>query len=528
MDNKSKRTWLIVIVLLVVAVGWLWSRWWSNQKLMKALDSRNLQVAANAAACLLANQALEDSLPAQPVSRRMHAARALGALGTEPAFVQLLSLIKDPEDKPQEAASRAFAREGAASVPYLLQVLKEGDDRAKKAAIRALSTIGRPAIRPLTLALHDPQAGAKAAFTAAGDKPAATVLAALQGADLKEMAVKALAQIVVDRTQTTARYEPQPEAARVAQAAVQPLLAAAKDKDKVLRTRAIEALGVCREQRGVPDALLALADPEQRVVAIRALGMMGDSQATLALVPFLKDDTLRIDTVVALGEIADPRAIPYLLPELTDPEPQFQSRAVSALRGIGPRGAAALVAALGNPNVYVRRAVAQGLVGSDTPAANGGLSAAMRSDPDTEVRAAAAQALGWEGNAAAVPALAQALQDRSWEVADAAATALSRVGPVAIPALLALFSAGDDPAYYASLALSQMGKSGVPALLESLASPNPASRRWAAVTLGKLAEPDALPALQRLSQSSDARDRYVADEALRRMQAAGVCPPPAT
>ena len=498
MEADKKRMWIIVLVVLAALIGLLWSRYWSTQQLMKRLDSKSPAVARAAARELLARNVLEDSLPAQPVPRRVHAAAALGLVGSQAAFVQLAALIKDPEDKPQEAAARAFGRCGKAGIPYLLPVLKEGDDRAKKAAVMAFSLIGEPAVKPLTEALPDK--------------------------DRREQAVKSLAQICIDRQIRAEQVSPLRAAQllAVAELAVQPLLVAAQDPDKDLRTKAIEALGACREKRGVPYALQALADKDQRLVAIRALGLMADSRATMALVPYLKDEQLRIDAVTSLGEIGDVRGVPYLLQMLTDPEAQFQSRSVLALQRIGVPAAGLMAAALQHPNVYVRRAVAQGLAACQSAAANAALTASLKADSDYQVRAAAATALGWQGNTAAVPALIGALGDGKWQVAEAAVKALGRVGAGAVSPLIALFAGSSERAYLASAALVQMGESVSAPLVSALGSPNRLVRRWSAVTLGKLASLQAAPALRKMAQSADREESWVAQEALRqlRLQAA--------
>lgn len=496
--DKQKKQWIAVVVVLAVLIGWQWSRYAATQRLMADLDKVGKSPAAAKAAAtkLLAQGSLEDSLPAQSVPRRANAARALGLVGTKEAFTQLAILIKDPENKPQDAASKAFGDAGAPGIPQLLPVFKDGDDRAKKAAIAAFSLIGEPAIEPLTAALAD--------------------------AALREQAVKALAQISIDRQEQAQDVaDPARRAAllAVADKAVQPLLAAAKNPDKALQTIAIEALGNCHEKRAVPDALAALGEKDQRVVAIKALGLIGDSRGTIPLVPYLKDEKLRLDVVTSLGEIGDPRALPFILAELTDPESQFQSRGILALQQIGQPGAGALAAALKSPSVYVRRAAAQGLLAAATPGVNGALFAALKSDPDYEVRAAAAQAAGSAGNSAAVGPLIAALRDPQWQVVEGATKGLAGIGPAAVGPLTAVWGTGDsEVAYQASLALTGMGDKVVAPLLASLASGNGAVRRWAAVTLGAIGSQAAIEPLERMASSGNADDTRVAKEALRKLR----------
>jgi len=160
-------------------------------------------------------------------------------------------------------------------------------------------------------------------------------------------------------------------------------------------------LGDLKEQRGAPYALKDLSEPANRRAAIIALGLMGDPRGTLALIPFLKDPVLAIDAVNALGNIGDGRAAAAVLEKLKDPEIQFTGAGVWALQRMGKSAVGVLVPALQAGSVNQRRCAAQGLIGTNDPAAIPGLRQAL-ADPDEMVRRHAAQALGWRGNAAAI------------------------------------------------------------------------------------------------------------------------------
>ncbi|MHA1879364.1 MAG: HEAT repeat domain-containing protein [Candidatus Heimdallarchaeota archaeon] len=85
--------------------------------------------------------------------------------------------------------------------------------------------------------------------------------------------------------------------------------------------------------------------------------------------------------------------------------------------------------AIENENWEVREAAAEALGKIGTPAAEEALLTAIKKDKDWEVRAAAAEALGKIGTPAAVKALQKAIKkDKDWEVRAVAAEALGTIG----------------------------------------------------------------------------------------------------
>jgi len=473
-EERRKRLWYIITgVVLVLLIGWLWVRYAANQRLLGQLDSSDMEVRVAAAGKLLESGSLADSLPAQPVDRRANTAAALGRIASPEAMEQLTVLMKDPEDKPQGAAADAFSEIGVKAIqePYLLSLLQEGDARVKKATIRAFVGIGIDAVPGLA--------------------------EALENKDRRDTASKALAGIKGP--------------------AIPPLLRAAESEDEALRKVAIAALGEAKAKAGVPIILPALEVAALQQSAVRALGLIAEPSATLEIIPFLDDPALRIDAATALGEISDARATSALIAQLGERETQFRTRLVWALQRIGAQAVPQLSAALQSPDVWVRIGAAQALITAEVPQAIPALAAAL-GDPDVEVRAAAAEGLGWPDNAAGVAPLLGAVEDRDWHVVDAALAALAEIGGPAIPALVKLFSHGDIlKAYHASRALNQVGAPAVPILIGELSSDSQDHRKWAAITLGRIGDKDAVAPLKKMLESPSPGERYVAREALRRM-----------
>jgi hypothetical protein len=165
-----------------------------------------------------------------------------------------------------------------------------------------------------------------------------------------------------------------------------------------------------------------------------------------------------------------------------------------------------------------------GSFGEDAAAAASEVAAAL-TDPDPQVRSAAAWALSQMGpkGASAVTALARALSDSNPRVRSLAGVALASMGTAAASAVPQLIDALKDPVDYvrvpAADALGAIGpaaQAAVPALAQRLLARDEQVMvlRSAATALGKMgpAAREALPALQQVRKVS--RASYAADAAI--------------
>jgi HEAT repeat protein len=215
------------------------------------------------------------------------------------------------------------------------------------------------------------------------------------------------------------------------------------------RAEAAEKLGLAGAKRATTRLAAALADevPEVRLRAAKALGIVGGRAAVTPLVHALSEpnrwSTIRVADVLTgmgtevvtelidafpklnahaqlatldiFGRIRALESVPWLLERLEDPESDVRARAAHALGAIGVVDVApALRAAL--------------------------------NDPAWPVRAMAAKALGRMRDGEAIPALCDALRDREWWVRANAAEALRRAGPRGLEALERIL---EDPDLFA-------------------------------------------------------------------------------
>jgi HEAT repeat protein len=475
MEGRRRPTsYIAIAVIAVILIGWLTIRYMGKRQLIDALDHRNLQVRVAAAQKLLDMEALSDALPAQPIIVRSKTAEALGEIGTDPALKVLGEILKDQEEAPRRWARQALVKLGMKSMPVLLSALSASGG-TRDEAVTALKQIGSQTAEEVRFLLPD-----RGAYSGA-----ATALAQLG-----------------------------PEG-------VKPLLLACYNEDGDLRAAALNNLGLRKVEAAVEPALHNLgSDPNNKKgAAIKALGFIGDRRAVPALIPFLKDKSNREGAVTSLGLLRDPRAVEPILSTLLATEKRYRNAAILALGRIGAPALAALVRELGSPQVLMREAAAEALIGSNTPTVNGPLMAALK-DSDAQVRASAARALGWGGNVAAVPSLVAALPDKSWPVVDSSVGALGAIGIPAEGALLAVLQKpGEDltVSYQIARALAAMGRPAVPKLIAALSDRSPSVQKWSAVALGAIGDPQAVEALQKLGSTAGPDVRWVVQEQLRRL-----------
>ncbi len=220
------------------------------------------------------------------------------------------------------------------------------------------------------------------------------------------------------------------------------------------RAAALAALKPFATPAIVPHLLLALDDADTELVS-NALALCWEraAQACLPAAASLWTHAavprVRLSALKVLSLDPAPSRLAILLSALRDPDPQIRAGAAQFLgRAPLPDRARknvrqALLAKLGDTTSVVRRSAVQslGLLG---PGAGTLAIARLLDDPDPNVRAAAARALGRHGDPRAIPALLRAAgTPGESELTEGAIKALARLpGPRVDTALLAFL---DDP-----------------------------------------------------------------------------------
>ncbi len=214
---------------------------------------------------------------------------------------------------------------------------------------------------------------------------------------------------------------------RLGPPALEALTAALEDEDKWVRQAAVRALG----QMGNPqaaDALIAVLDSDEpwlRSAAVQALARIPDARAVRAALRS-EEAPRAFGMLIALNEM-DSSVARWLTAALEDPDPQIRARAAYALGQMGETSTLTrLMTALGERFLSSPAHDRPALV-LPTPEMVDALVAALQ-DSEARVRQAAAEALGQVRAQRAIPALQQALQDPDAGVREAAARALGEIG----------------------------------------------------------------------------------------------------
>ena len=186
---------------------------------------------------------------------------------------------------------------------------------------------------------------------------------------------------------------------RIGKPAVKPLIADLKDNDSLVRSNAVQALGVIKDPRAVEPLVAVLNDKDPLIQrqAVKALGRINDLRALETLIGVLenreKKPHVRMSAAEALGRMGDSRAVEPLVGALDDPHWDVRAHAAEALGRIGdPSAVEPLIAALKDQDATVRGNAVDGLAKIKDPRAIEALSAAL-TDKSKTVRKKAARAL---------------------------------------------------------------------------------------------------------------------------------------
>jgi HEAT repeat protein len=362
---------------------------------------------------------LIDQLKRNSSRTRAKAASALGKLGDKRAVKPLITVLKDNNASVRRSAAEALAELNWQPVTdtqraYYFVALQKWTEAIK---------LGPSAVEAFLVALKAPAGGedvrvhssARMAFAKIGPVAVEPAIAALKDKDtrLHYSAVVAL-RILGDKR------------------AVEPLIIALKHDDRIIRSESATVLGELGDPRAVEPLIVALKDNDtgvRRFVA-RALGRLGDKRAVGPLIEALKDQNNYVRAFAAggLGTLDDERAIEPLVALLKDEDRTVRELIGFSLRRLANKGSAEhLVAHLKDKDMRVRAFAAEILARMDDKRAFEPLIAGLE-NKDAEVRRAAANALGGLGDKRAVESLIRALGDENRGVRWSVSGALGSLG----------------------------------------------------------------------------------------------------
>ena len=436
------------------------------EPLQAALKAREVEVRRKAADALdqLGWKPKTDAEKAEYliVKGQWDAAVALG----EPALEPLLQALQDQTDWVRMEAAKSLGKLGSPkAVESLMNVFKDRDagSTLRKAIADALAQIGPPAIEALAASLKEDHWEirflAAEALGVIGDPRAAASLTALLKDDHPQVrltAAKALMKLDDPR-------------------ALQAVVAVLKDPVESHRIAALEVLAKRRARQAVPAILTAMKDPEPRVRAKAAevLGMLGDASAVDPLQTALRDpfSPVRSNAAKALTQLG------------WKPQNNTEKAFYWAAQGkwdacvqLGEDALEALMFALKDKHYEYGdlRYVAKALMEIGNPAFQALLKAVKQQEDDPDSRARAVEVLGIWGNPAAIYAwpdsrpknfapdprvidpLLQSLKDPHFQVRAKAAQALGYIKDPRVVEPLVAALADWDAGHHAATALERL------------------------------------------------------------------------
>ena len=260
---------------------------------------------------------------------RSGAINALAKTGDSRVVAPLITALQDESESVRGCALQGLKDIGPPAVPLLIVALKNRDRWVRRKASCVIDDIGYElreigdfrAVEPLIDALKDSRSVVRGhSVTALGKIGGPQALPAVIAA-LKTEAVGSALDIRVC-------YRAIEALQRLGETAAEFLIPALQHPDKAIRRKAATLLGKTGETGAVELLIGALRDKYPRV---------------------------RSRAAHALGRIGNPSAVKPLAIAITDEAPNVRINALHALGKFGESAVAALISALGDPVVSVRR-----------------------------------------------------------------------------------------------------------------------------------------------------------------------------
>lgn len=270
---------------------------------------------------------------------RSDAVKALAKAADSRAVAPLITALQDESESVRGCALQGLKDVGLPAVPLLIAALKNPDRRVRRKASCVIDDIGFElkkvedfqAVDPLIAALKDPTSAVRShSVTALGKIAGPQALPAVISA-LKTEAVRSALDIGVCYRAIEALH-------RLGETAAEHLTHALKHQDKLIRRKTATLLGKTGEAGAVDLLIIALKDehPRVRSRAAHALGRIGNPSAVKPLTVALKDTapSVRINVLHALGKFGE-SAVPALISALADPVVSVRRHAIAALEKTG-------------------------------------------------------------------------------------------------------------------------------------------------------------------------------------------------
>jgi HEAT repeat protein len=459
---------------------------------------------------------------------RLLAASALGESGNPAARPALEAALADRDANVSAAAADALGNlRDPRSVDALAEVVRTGDPWRALAALFALGRIGAVRALPVMGEAAADTILAAAAAEAIGELGDPAGLEHLQAATRSDDEELRRAALDAAALLLPASPSPVPEWLREAAAREVPWLAARFRAGQEADARAATLLGASGTREAAGVLADAMGDPGRGPAAAGALGLLPPEVALDVLLPRAENAEAggREELIAALPDLPDRAAAMRVARFLSDPDPEVRGAAAEALGRARPEAGTRplLEEMLHDPLGRAGAVLALGRV----PGGACDLLIPLLADPDADIRRAAAEGIARCPGPDARAAVAAALGlEHEPAVQRALAAALGAAGGAeAVPPLAELARRGDPGVRFA--AVRALGRTGagdaLTVLLEVLAAADPATEAAALAALGDLGDTRGASAVAERLDGSNGEVRHVAAISLRRL-----APPAAT
>ncbi len=439
---------------------------------------------------------------------RKASAYVIGRLGDPRAVDSLISSIHDSEEDVCCAAIKALSEIGdIRAVEPIIYSLKSENKEIQRTAVEALGDLGSKAINKILELLLDEDEGVRRNATKALGHIWRSPGVVKLGDEDAEIRISATLELGNSGDLRD----------------VQPLIASLKDKDEMVRQAAALALGKKRDPQAVQPLIVALNDESEETCmsAAWALGEIRDPRTIEPLISAIKGgrERLRGSAADALGKFGD-NVVQILMAVLQENELNVRwaaTRALSEVLNIPE------LSMLASQQSEQRQIAAQALGNTHDPRVVAPLIAALQDDEDGVCKAAA-YALGKLGDANAIEPLIKILGSGKDFLRSTVADVLVEYYDIPwAPHLVRIWSRESEIREAAANALGDIGDlRAVDPLVEAILIGDSRVRFVAIKALGKLGSPQAVNPLMIAITDEDSIVRQAAADALVQIDNLGV------
>lgn len=432
--------------------------------------------------------------------------------------LDLVESLASPDENLRVSAAKQLAATASEPIPELVRAMGDSSWRVRRAVVDGLAKCAdKSVVAELVRALREQHKDPAVLNSALG------VLAA-SNLDV----VAPLTDLLKDPDPATRTYAALALGLLNNKAAVPSLINALADPDANVRYHAIEALGRLRATEAA-EKLLEIAETRDFFLAypaIDALKSIADSSIVHRLVPMLEDELLSAPVAETLGELGDVRTVAPLVAMLNKKSSRImpvvhallaihdryetayrEGECIASLvrQNITDKGIQALLDALDQKDASEIPSLVRLLGWIESEVVDRKL-ASLLAEP--RARREVVEALVRHGRRVTV-LLVNQLRSPNIEVQHAAAAALGRIGdPQAVPALLELLGSNEELTVVAAGSLARIGDHrAFEGLIKLLGHHSPPVRQAAISALNSLGHPALETRIRELLYDSDARVR---------------------